>query len=237
MDIPQLLKILKIIFFAIPWLLSILSLHQFLYNKYPKYYFFVAKKFKKWRDTKWKLSVIYQVKKSEDFFSEFDSILEKNFSSKRRIFNLKNKKQYEFSDYSLTVQYDLECSQTDYVNVELLFGNITATHHTTKDKLLTLRQFFTDLEKKISFENQNYSMKIFFIKMKNPFYGLMIQRLGEEHVKYFECRFPITTFTKKHFDRREDKDLELTVYKDFISLNNESFDTVEQIALKCLILE
>lgn len=237
MDTVTVLKILKIIFLTIPWLLSIFSLHQFLYNKYPKYYFFIAKRFKKWRDTKWKLVISYQVPKSEDFFPKLEKAIDKHFNNKRRIFNLKNKKQYEFSDFILTVQYDIDISQGDYVSVDLIFGSITATHSTTKDKLANLRKFFTTIEKLMPIKYSNYSMKVFFIKMHNPFYGLMIQRLGEEHVEYFECRFPITTLTKKEFKNREKKDLELTVYKNYISLNNENFDTIEDVVLKCLILE
>lgn len=231
-------KILKTIFYIIPWILSITSLHQFLYNKYPKYYFFIVKHFKKWRDTKWKLSASYRIKKSYDFFNQLESSIDNVYKNKTRIFNLKNKKQYDFSDYNLTVQYDLDVSQTEYVTVELLFGNITATHNTSKKKLETLRKFFYDIEKNIEVIDTNYNLNIFFTGVKNPFYGLMIQRLGEKNVQYFECRFPITELTKENeFGSEDNSEMYLTVYKDLISINNSSFDTIEEIAKKCLVLE
>lgn len=43
MDWIAIFKVLKIIFSALPWILSVGALHQFLYNKYPKYYFFGSK--------------------------------------------------------------------------------------------------------------------------------------------------------------------------------------------------
>ncbi|WP_231111519.1 hypothetical protein [Heyndrickxia coagulans] len=233
----DILTILKVVFKIIPWLLSVTTLHQFLYYKYPKYYFFIAKRFKKWRDTKWKITVSYRVDKDSDFFRALEKSIDNNFKKKSKVFNLKNKKQYEFSDFILTVQYDLDVSNTEEVIVELLFGNITATLSNSKEKLTRLRRLFTSIEREIRITHKSYNMKIFFTSIKNPFYGLMIQRLGEEHVDYFECQFPITSLTKKEFKEREEFDLNLTVYKDYISINNDTFDIIEEIAKKCLILE
>ncbi|MDN4142510.1 hypothetical protein SRCM101294_02960 [Bacillus amyloliquefaciens] len=240
MDVVALFKILKLIFTALPWVLSIGALHQFLYNKFPKYYFFFVKRFKKWRDTKWKLTVSFSVHKDIDFFSSLEEVINEIYKQKQRVFNLKNKKQYEFADYTLTVQYDLDFSEGEFVNVELLFGNITATKSTAVEKLRNLRRFFNTLNSRIDLRDENYSMRIYFITMKNPFYGLMIQRLGSEHIEYFQCVFSINQLTQKAFNKRveqQEVDQELTVYKDYIAINHHNYDTIEDVTRKCLLLE
>ncbi|MFP3809546.1 hypothetical protein [Bacillus sp. SIMBA_005] len=240
MDFISILKILKIIFSAIPWLLSVTALFQFLYNKYPKFYFFFVKRFKKWRDTKWKLTVSVSVQRDLDFFRILEEVINDVFGKRQRVFNLKNKKQYEFSDYTLTVQYNLDCSNEEYVTVELLFGTITATKSTAIDKLKNLRKLFNKLNSRIDFRDESYSMNIYFITMKNPFYGLMIQRLGPEHIQYFQCNFSIDQLERKMFKKRTQQtetNQELTVFKDYISINHHNYDTIEDITKKCLLLE
>lgn len=233
----NIIKFLKIIIIVIPWLLSLTALHQFLYYKYPRYYFFFVKRWSKWRDTKWRLSLQFQLNREVDFFREFEQVLSDLYPNKRRLFNLKNKKQYEFGEFVLTVQYDLDVSQGETVSVDLLFNTITVTLNTAKDKLKELRKLFNKLGQRIPMQDPNFNLKIYFIKVKNPFYGLMIQRLGEEHVKYFECQFPISIFSKKAFNKRDEQDLELVVYKDYVSINNSEFDIIEEVANKCLMLE
>ncbi|MGX1446324.1 hypothetical protein ACUXOD_000067 [Bacillus sp. 153480037-1] len=233
-------KILKIFFAALPWILSATGVFQFLYNKYPKFYFFCVKRIKKWRDTNWKLSVSLVVRKDINFFGILEDVIEEVFRDSRRIFNLDNKKLYEFSDYTLTVQYDLDCSNGEYVTVELLFGTITATKSTAKDKLKTLRKLFNRLNARIDFKTENYSMNIYFVTMSNPFYGLMIKRLGPEHVQYFQCTFSIDQLERKMFNKRTqhpERGQELTIYKDYISINHHNYDTIEEITNKCLLLE
>lgn len=107
--------------------------------------------------------------KSVDFFGAFEEVINEIYKNKRKVFNLKNKKQYEFADFTLTVQYDLDCSQTEYVTVDLIFGTITATKSTAVDKLRNLRRFFSTLNSRIALSNENYSMRVYFTTMKNPF--------------------------------------------------------------------
>ncbi|MCY8631558.1 hypothetical protein MOD57_17485 [Bacillus spizizenii] len=182
----------------------------------------------------------FDVRKDVDFFRSLEGVIDDIYKRKHRVFNLKNKKQYEFSDYTLTVQYDLDCREGEYVTVDLLFGNITATKSTAVEKLRSLRRFFSTLSSRVDLKNENYSMKIYFITMKNPFFGLMIQRLGPEHIKYFHCSFPINTLSQKAFNQRVEQqeiDQELTVYKDYISINHHNYDTIEDVTRKCLLLE
>lgn len=223
----------------LPWCLALFGIHQFLYSKYPKYYFFVAKRFSKWRDTTWKLNVSYDINKSEDFFSEFEKIVKEIYDSKpRKKFNLKNKKQYEFDDFTLTIQYDLNMSQTEKVTVELDFNTMNITLVNAKNKLKKLRVFFNELEKELPLMNPSYNIDIFFKTVKNPFYGLMIQRLGDEHIEFFQCDFPISTLLKKEKlkDSFDLKDFKLTVFKDKITINESNFHSLEEVATISLLL-
>jgi hypothetical protein len=134
----------------------------------------------------------------------------------------------------------LDFSEGEFVNVELLFGNITATKSTAVEKLRNLRRFFNTLNSRIDLRDENYSMRIYFITMKNPFYGLMIQRLGSEHIEYFQCVFSINQLTQKAFNKRveqQEVDQELTVFKDYIAINHHNYDTIEDVTRKCLLLE
>lgn len=68
----------------------------------------------------------------------------------------------------------------------------------------------------------------------------MIQRLGSEHVDYFECTFSINKLTQKTLGKRtenEEIDQELTVFKDYIAINHHNYDTIEDVTRKCLLLE
>lgn len=72
--------------------------------------------------------------------------------------------------------------------------------------------------------------------MRNPFYGLMIQRLGEEHVEHFECVFPLSLLLKKDTGEHSNEKYTLRVFKEYISINETDFNAVEDIAKKCLLM-
>ncbi|UOY92910.1 hypothetical protein MUG87_01830 [Ectobacillus sp. JY-23] len=229
-------KVFKFMIFSLPWVLGLVGLHQYLYTKFPKYYFFIAKKFSKWRDTNWNITCMYTVKKDVEFFKDFEGVIKEEFNEINRPFNLKNKKLYGFGDFSVQVQYDLDFSQTDYVSVELIFANVNVTMDTANYKLRVLRTFFNRLEREIAFDKVTYNMNVKFTKMNNPFYGLMIQRLGEEHVNHFECVFPLSVLTRRDMNDPEAAKYQLRVFKEYISINEKNFDKIETIAKKVLLL-
>jgi hypothetical protein len=229
--------ILKILSYVIILLFG--GLGHFLYTKSPKLYFWVSKITSKWKDTNWEINAGFTIPKSEDFFKKFEGQLTEIYGrgKYRRTFNLKNKKLYEFSDFAVTVQYDLDLSNDEYVDVEFLFNNINVTVNTAEKKLRELRRFFHQLERSYEVLNKWYNIKIKFTSLKNPFFGLMIQRMGEEHVEHFECSFPLSILSKKQLDDTSDfGEYKLTVYKDYISINDSNFDLVEEITKKCLLL-
>lgn len=237
MDILMIIfKVGKVILFFVPLLWGI---HFFLYTKNPKYYFKVSKLTSKWKDTNWNINAGFTIPKSEEFYKVLETKLDQLYGKGRyrRPFNLKNKKLYEFGDFALTVQYDMDVSQNDDVAVEFIFNNINVTVNTAEKKLKELRILFHELEKSYNLVNQWYHINIKFNSLKNPFYGLMIQRLGEEHVEYFECLFPLSILSNKQMsDERESSQYKLRVFKEYITINDSSFDVVEEVAKKCLLL-
>jgi hypothetical protein len=237
LDIQSIINFFKILLDFLPWLLSLGGLHIYLYNKYPKYYFIIARLFSKWRDTNWKLSASFIVEKDKDFFLELESILRDIYGNAQKKFNLKNKKQYEFGVFNLTVLYDMDISQSEHVTVDFEFATINVTLNTAKQKLKELRILFNRIEREMNIIDKSYSLNIFFNSIKNPFYGLMIQRLGEEHVSYFQCEFPISILSRKELADADQKDYMLTVFKNQITINEKEYDILEEISIKCLILE
>jgi hypothetical protein len=154
----------------------------------------------------------------------------------QRTFNLKNKKLYEFGDFAVTVQYDADVSQDEFVNVEMIFNNLNVTVNTARLKLKELRRLFHEIERSIPSQNKWYAMNIKFNSLKNPFFGLMIQRLGEEHISHFECVFPLAILSSKQLDNPDTISSNLRVFKDYITINEKSFDTIEEAAGVCLLL-
>lgn len=216
------------------------NVHFFLYNRNPKYYLSVIKLLSKWKDTTWKVSVIYTVDRDIDFFRMFEKILKDIYGSAdyRRRVNLQNKKIYEFDVFSLTVQYNLEQIEDKFVKVELLFNKINVTYKNSNSRLEELQQIFHKLEESIHFEDKIYDLDIIFSqKFHNPFYGVAIQHLGEEHVTNFECSFPIKIFNIRHSQGIEHSDDDVHVFKNGINITTDDFSTVKSCAKKCLLLE
>ena len=232
-------KIVTVLCSVIPLMLGIGGLHIILYTRSPKYYFFVLKIISRWKDTNWKISTAFTVGKSVDAYGIFESILCDRYGRDKykKVFNLKNKKLYEFSNFALTMQYDLDTSQSDSVQVELLFNNINVTYTGAKDMLKELRILFNSFERRISCSHKNYNKNIKYSSMHNPFYGLLIQRLGPEHVDFFECIFSLSVLEKKQLNTKNDgNNYKISVYKDYISINEPDFDAIEDVAKKCLLM-
>lgn len=220
---------------AVPWLGTIFGVHQWLYNKSPKYYFIIKKVLQRWKDTKWDINAVYTVQKNDDIFKKIEKVIKNIFPSYNKTFNLKNKKQYEFGNYVMIVQYDIDCSQTNEAKLEFIIKNMNVTYKNSKRRLEELRILFNELEKEILPSNKEYCMDIYFTDLSNPFYGLMIQRLGEEKIRDFECVFPIEILEINQ-SREEDDNCFLRVFKNKITLNEENYFIIEKIAKKCLLV-
>lgn len=240
MEFLQILsKIFKALCYIIPIVLSIGSLHIYFYSRSPKYYFKIAKLFSKWRDTNWKVTVMFKISKQVEFFKIFEGVLQERYGKGkyRKTFNLKNKKLYEFSNFTLTIQSDLDVSdEDDIISTELLFSNVNVTYKNAEKMLKELRMLFHEIEKRVTIIDKNYNLNVKFNSMRNPFFGLMIQRLGEEHVDYFECVFPLSLLLNKDTDDYSKENYTLRVYKEYITINEADFDSVEDIAKKCLLM-
>jgi hypothetical protein len=229
-------SIIKFIVFSLPWVFGIVGLHQWLFTKSPKYYFFLMKLFSKRKDTNWSITSMYTVKKESNFIIELEKILKSQFESVSKKFNLANKKHYEFGMFNFILQYDLNVSQDEYVQVELLFNNMNVTVENAEDRLLELRMLFNELESKVQIINKQYNINVRYTSMKNPFFGLMIQRLGEEHIEHFECVFPISLLLRKQDVAKNITNYKFRVFKEYITITESNFDILEKITKYALLL-
>lgn len=229
-------SIFKVIVTVFPWILGIVGLHQWLYTKSPKYYFTFIKLFSKRKDTKWQVTATLKVSREADFFGAFQKIVKDKFGRYNRKFNLQNKKHYEFGNFASTIFYDIDFSEGQYVNVDITFDQLNVTLENAKDRLRELRILFSELEKELQPVGKHYNVNIEFTSMKNPFYGLMIQRLGEEHIEYFECVFPISLLLNKHAKKGNKNEYKLRIFKEKISITESNFDIIEDIVIDSLLL-
>ncbi|AQU79697.1 hypothetical protein [Planococcus faecalis] len=222
---------------GIPSILVVLNLHQYLYNKYPKYYFFLVKKFKKWRDTKWKVHANFTISKETDFYKALEKSIDEVFKEKHKTINLSNKKQYTFGDFTLLAIYDLDVSRNNNVKVDLNFLPMNVTYKTARLRLADLRLLFNELEKQLEYIEKNYNLDINFTNNFNPFFGLMIQRLGQSNIEHFECVFDLNTLKNNHnnnaLSRNKNK---LRIFKNKITLNERSFDIIEEVSKDILMI-
>lgn len=190
-----------------------------------------------WKDTNWKVSVIYTVDRDVDFFRTFEKILKNIYDSSdyRRRVNLQNKKIYEFDVFSLAVQYNLDQSNDKFVRVELLFNKINVTYKNSNRRLEELQQIFHKLEESLHFEDKVYDLHITFSQnFHNPFYGVAIRHLGEEHVNSFECSFPMKIFNIRHSQEIGHLDSDVHVFG--INITTDDFGAVKSCAKKCSVI-
>lgn len=234
--INHILDIIKFILFVLPWCGTLWGAHQKLYSSSIRYFFFIKKIINRIKDTNWKLTAMYSVENNADFWNVLDDIISERFGNYRKSFNLHNKRQYEFKYYSLIVQYNLENSDSEFVKIELLFSNMNVTYKNALERLSELRKFFIALERKLMLDNNNiqYNFDIVFSDFANPFYGVLIQRLGPEHIEYFECVLNPDVLSDRRVINTNRK---ISVFKDKINICDSNFDNIEEIAKKCLLLE
>lgn len=228
--------IFKLVITFLPWIIGLVGLHQWLYSKSAKYYFTILKLTSKRKDTEWKMTASFYVNKDIDFFTPLQKHL-KEYGNYDRKFNLKNKKHYNFGRFSCTVMYDIDFEQNTSVRVDMLFDSLNVTLKNAKERLRELRQLFNNLEKELNLTDQNYNVNIEFTSMRNPFFGLMIQRLGEEHLEYFEASFPVALLLKKHNTAHSQlNNSSLRIFKNKITINESNFDMLEEVVIDSLLL-
>ena len=226
------LPYIVMIFFAVS------GIHLMLYIKMPKYYMFIIKLFSKWSDNTWRLSVIYTFSQNINFFKEFEIVLRNLYGSYKKRVNLVNKKAYDFGIFSLIIQSDFDFSVSQSMKVEMHFSMINVTYKNSIERLEELQRLFHKLEEHLSIEDKTYDLKIQFSRnFHNPFYGVAIQHLGEEHIQDFECSFSADVFNIRHGQNTIDDESVIRVFKDCIDVNNSEFDIVKLCTKKCLLLE
>jgi len=224
----------------IPWLFGLFGIHHWAYNKFPKYYFMLLKIFSKFRDTKWSITttLVVDIASVASVYSELEKILFQRYSDGhcKRKFNFNNKKMYECGSFIFTITDNSDMGNQK-VNIWVNIPQLNVTVNNATNYLRDIRELFHEIELQIKPEETYYNIDIFFPNTFNPFYGLMIQRLGSEKIEYFECRFPISALVKRNYELKNRDNNFLRVYKDKITINETSFDALEETALRALLLE
>jgi hypothetical protein len=229
-------KIIKTVGF---WLGMLLGFHTWAYNKFPKYYFAVLKLFSRRRNTKWDINGHFIINRDKlpYIYESIENILSERYKNTRyrRNVNLKNKKSYECGDYVLWVYDDSDMGVLSNGEVWINISQLHVPLDVAKEYLRDLRELFNKIEKELAPKKVDYSMDVFFPKNKNPFFGLMIQRLGVEHVEDFQCVFPISALITKKYEPT-DRKYTLRVFKEKITINESTFDNLEEAAIRALLL-
>ncbi|MEJ9209773.1 hypothetical protein, partial [Paenibacillus larvae] len=193
--------ILKSIKYLVIYGVPILGgLHTFCYAKSPKYYFFIMRIFSKWRDTTWQVNAEYILEDIGDAYQKIESILKEKYKNDgyKRTVNMKDKKVYEFSIFNCLICDDFQSGDFSSKKIFVRISKLNVTLNTAEEKLRELREFFNSIERILKPKHSGYSFDIYFRNGKNPFFGLMVQRLGKENVSHFECVFPIGAIVSKN---------------------------------------
>ncbi|MEE4577881.1 hypothetical protein [Paenibacillus polymyxa] len=228
----------KIIKYLIMYVPAILGLHAFLYSKYPKYYFFFLRILSKWRDTTWSVNVNYKLAEVDGAYQKIETILKDMYKSERykRSVNMVNKKYYECGRFNILIQDDFNTGELSSNTVFVRIPQLNVTLNNAEEVLRELRELFNTIERQISPLNSMYNMDVQFKAGQNPFYGLMVQRLGKSNVEHFECVFPISSIVSKNGGNDRNRHF-LRVFKEKMTINEGSFDILEETAKRALLFK
>jgi hypothetical protein len=241
MDWDQIGKWGKIMLSLFPWILVFFGVHNFTYNKSPKYYFWILNKTKKLRNTTWNLNARFIIDISiDDFHAMIEKIMRERYKNHfKKEVNFKSKKVwrcgYSNLSFNLIITDDFDLGTNSDQQVFFSISQLNVTLDRAEVFLREFRELFNNLERNIKPEKTSYNLDVFFPENKNPFYGLMIQRMGTHNIEHFECRFPISALVSKDHESSEKKNY-LRVYKEKICINESSFDILEETALRALLL-
>lgn len=228
-------KVIKYVLMVGP---ALLGFHTWLYSKYPKYYFFIIRLFSKWRDTNWSVNADYNLNVIGDAYNVIESVLKRRYKSDtyKKSVNMTNKKLYECGTFNLLVYDDFSDGEISRNKIFFRISQLNVTYKSAEDKLRDLRELFNELEREIRPRSIGYNLDVHFKNSLNPFFGLMVQRLGKQNIAKFECFFPISAIVPKKNGNDSDQHF-LRVYKEKLCINESSFDIVEETAKRALLFK
>ncbi|MDQ6419934.1 hypothetical protein RB620_10860 [Paenibacillus sp. LHD-117] len=229
------IKIIKNVLFILP---ALFGTHVWLYGKNPKYYFFVVRLFSKWRDTTWAVNVDFKLSTVDGAYIKVEDVFKELYINNRykRVVNMKNKKVYECGLFNIIVQDDFDSGVLSENKLNIRIAQINVTTNTAEEKLRELREFFNKLSHALVPVSQSYHLDVQFENGKNPFYGLMVQRLGRDNVLHFECVFPISAIVPKNNGNDRNPHY-LRIFKEKLCINESSFDILEETAKRALLFK
>lgn len=231
----MIIKIVKYVLILAP---SLFSTHTWLYMKSPKYYFFVVRMFSKWRDTNWSIYVNYELDELNDTYSKIETVLKTRYEGKKykREVNMINKKLYKCDGFNMLIKDDFGDGDYSSKSLYISITELNVTLNTAEEKLRSFRELFNEIHRTINPRNSSYNLDVYFKNGRNPFYGLMVQRLGKDKVNHFECHFPISSIVPKAADKINDSHL-LRIFKEKLTINDSSFDILEETAKRALLFK
>lgn len=229
-----LLKILKYVLMYAP---ALLGFHTWLYAKSPKYYFHIVKLTTN-RNTTWSINCEFKLESIEEMYRKIEDVFKRKYKNDRyhRPVNMKNKKLYECGVYNILIQDDFDTGEFSSQKIFFRISPLTVTLDAAEEKLQELRELFNDLERELKPQQTIYNLDIYYQNGNNPFFGLMIQRLGKKNVSHFECFFPIESIIPKKYGKDRNQHF-LRVYKDKLTINETSFDILEETAKRALLFK
>ncbi|QCT03305.1 hypothetical protein E6C60_2593 [Paenibacillus algicola] len=231
-----LLRILKYVIMYVP---ALFGLHTWLYSKSPKYYFFIIRLFSKWRDTTWNVNIEIKLDELGDSYQKLEDVLKFKYKNSKysRPVNMTNKKMYDVDIFKVLVQDDFQDGQFSRNIMFVSISQLNVTLNNAEEKLRELRELFNDIERALRPRAVSYNLDVHFSKGKNPFYGLMVQRLGKNNITHFECFFPISAIVPRTKDGGPGSNNQVRVFKEKLTINETSFDIVEETARRALLFK
>ncbi|WP_405173803.1 hypothetical protein [Paenibacillus sp. FSL H8-0260] len=228
-------KVVKYVLMYIP---ALLGIHTWLYAKNPKYYFFFVRLLSKWRDTTWSINADYQIESIQGVYVKIETILKNKYHNERykRTVNMANKKLYECGILNILIQDDFDTGDFSSHKIFIRIAQLNVTLNRAEEVLRELRELFNELERELKPIQHSYNMDVHFKLGKNPFYGLMVQRLGKANVSHFECVFPISALIPKNNGNDRNQHY-LRIFKEKLSINERSFDILEETAKRALLFK
>lgn len=211
---------------------------QWLYNNKVGFYLWWVKHFARWRDTIWDLSATYEVfRDAEDIIVKLEPALKQQFGLEAlsRDMNSPTKRIYTVGPYVISAEDNRDTVEDPALTeVFVKVRRVNVTVAMARNRLTELEELFSNFEDAMGPTDVSYNIDVYFPK-KNPFYGLMIERIGEERVTDFLCGIDVAALDSGQ--DAQGKGRKAFVSRDRVSITHRRFSTARQIAETFMLLK
>lgn len=213
------------------------SVFQWLYFRKIKFYVFVNKYFKKYKEVTLDVSFTYKIPKNIEVFKISEDTIKNIYKLKRvkKEINLNNHKMYNLDEYFIKIQLDTELN-SDELTDELYISipKLKSTYQSATRIIEELDYLSKELSKALNITDELYSLKIKY-KNKNPFIGFALQHFGKDAVKDFICNVNCGVFMSKEDNILKDKTA--SIYKNYLNITDNNFTHIRRISQYLLLLK